>query len=605
MIFRQSDDDGFGDSSVWRRLTSPFRSVAGSIAELFGHDDSIYVERSLVSRVIGFLTFPFRLLWGFLVFMVQAWPQSRSGFAFLRGVPAILGLMVFFGGLLTADLLFPEAKRIGSTTGYLSYHLANSPEFPEYSLIFAKKLVELNPDNPEYLYQLGLTLDRVGERVKARDVMSSIAFDDRPGFPLAHVWLSEYYVRSAALEMSPEERETQARKHLGFAVEVAPENQSANFELAQLYLAQANRYEKGSDEYNSVLRSAIKCLTTVADGETTGLRLRAVPKLAELEMELGINDPDRRLDNEIIYLQSLARKRPEIFEIWVAIVNCAILRKDYQQAADIVTEGIRLIEEDDSKRNMLELASLIYVEKSDDFTDMSDRNQYAFRLNSLCQAIGLNPTNRIIYLKLLDFIAEKSPPAASSGQNDETKPSDQASGTVLDFSVSDALWLGDSIVGSPVPGVIHALLGMREISKGNVREGEKHWRIAEKQYGRTQLIVNNLIDVAAKERPNEFSNMLDMITLGIELFPDQPVFYQTRGVYLMKQGKTEDALKDLLYASQEMPNMLSLHKYLIECYEKLGQPDRALEQKKLLEESLTLLDADERRRMKASLERLD
>ena len=89
------------------------------------------------------------------------------------------------------------------------------------------------------------------------------------------------------------------------------------------------------------------------------------------------------------------------------------------------------------------------------------------------------------------------------------------------------------------------LLGMREISKGNISEGEKHWRIAERQFEGTQIIINNLIDVAVNERPKEFNHLLDMITLGIELFPNQPNFYQTRGVYLMKQGAFENAIDDL------------------------------------------------------------
>lgn len=587
-------------------LTGPFRMVIRSLMDLVDRDDAMHVDQSPFSRGLAWLTLPFRLLWGFLVFMVQAWPPSRSGVAFLKGGPAVLGLGVFSVGLLTADLLMTEARRIGTTQGYLAYQVSNSPDQPEYAMIFAEKLVELKPDNPEHLYQLGLAYDRLDNAVKANDIMSFIAFDNRPGYALAHVWRSQFYLRSKLVKLDLESREELARKHLGLAVEVSPDSQAANFDLAQLYLSQAARMEKGSAEYIAILELAIENLGTVADGNLTGIRLMAVPQMVELQLELGKDDDARRrLNNEIITLQTIARRRPDIYEIWFAMIKCAILLKDYPEAVRIVSQGIQLANDNETKRKIYQLASHIYVEKSGDFTDMSNRTQYRNRLNSLCEAIRLNQTNRIVYLKMLDFIGKKRTAEPIVDQSTKNKQQDSVAGRRIDFSGANDLWLNDSIVGCPAPGVVHALLGMREISKGNVSEGEKHWRMAEQQFQRTQFVINNLIDVAAKERPDEFSNILDMVTLGIELFPDQPVFYQTRGVFLLNQGKIDEAIKDLVYASEQLPSMISLHKYLITCYEKLGDDQKALEQEIILEAKLNELDAIDRRRVEEAIRRLD
>ena len=143
---------------------------------------------------------------------------------------------------------------------------------------------------------------------------------------------------------------------------------------------------------------------------------------------------------------------------------------------------------------------------------------------------------------------------------------------------------------------------MQEISKGNVSDGEKHWRIAEQQFSSTQIVVNNLIDVAAKDRANEFANMQDMITLGIELFPDQPIFYQTRGVYLKNHGRTEEAIQDLLYASEQMPNMVALHQHLADCYAVLGNPEKVAEHEGLLKQKLNQLDEADRKLVEASIQ---
>jgi hypothetical protein len=119
-----------------------------------------------------------------------------------------------------------------------------------------------------------------------------------------------------------------------------------------------------------------------------------------------------------------------------------------------------------------------------------------------------------------------------------------------------------------------------------VSDGEKHWRIAEQQFSSTQIVVNNLIDVAAKDRANEFANMQDMITLGIELFPDQPIFYQTRGVYLKNHGRTEEAI----------------HQHLADCYAVLGNPEKVAEHEGLLKQKLNQLDEADRKLVEASIQ---
>ena len=96
-----------------------------------------------------------------------------------------------------------------------------------------------------------------------------------------------------------------------------------------------------------------------------------------------------------------------------------------------------------------------------------------------------------------------------------------------------------------------------------------------------------------------------MITLGIELFPDEAVFYRTRGVYFMTQEKWEDAIRDFVYTTGEMPNMIPIHQYLVECYERLGDSKNVHEQKIILEEKLSQLTQDERKRIEAAIKRLE
>ena len=97
MVFNRKDDDGFSDRNFLSLLMAPFKAVRDGIADAFSGSDSSF-RGSGSNPVVGFLTLPFRLLWGFAVFMVQAWTTSRNGIAFLRGFPAfaIMAFTPFF-----------------------------------------------------------------------------------------------------------------------------------------------------------------------------------------------------------------------------------------------------------------------------------------------------------------------------------------------------------------------------------------------------------------------------------------------------------------------------------------------------------------------------
>lgn len=592
MIFRaRDDDDGFNESSWLGKLTYPFHALVHAIGRLFRTDDSLQVERSFISRVMGVVTFPFRLVIGFLAFLVQSWANSRSGFAFIKGLPAVMGAGLFFAGLLAADLIMTEGKRIASTAAYMNFQVNNAPDHPEFSMIFADKLVELNSDNPESIYQLGLAYSRMKDYVRAVDAMSSIAGDNTAGYPPAHVWRSQYYRGPECANMDLETRELQARKHLAFAVEVDPENQAANFDLAALHQFHANRLTKGSPEYEAAQNSAIECLDKVLSEQRTGYYLLSIAPLARLRMETGDEESARQLLNsEVVQLETDARRQPDNRWVWETLVKCAILLEDYDLAVSIVSDCQRLSNDATIVRSVIKTLSQAFILKANGFRDMSNRMEYSRRLAALSRSLVYDPTNAAPYEMLLDYISDPD------RLNEDPES--------IDFSKADEIWLKDAVVSTMTPGPVHAMLGIREISRGNVRSGEKHWRMAAQHSKDIQIVINNLIDVAVNKRPDEFANLLDMITLGIELFPDHPVFYQTRGVYHLKQGRLQEAVADLEYAREKLPNSMTVNTYLVDCYEKLGDSEKAAEQQLLVEEKLNKLSAEERKRIEAFIERM-
>ena len=577
-------------------LMTPWNAVREVFDEYSGsRRRSRYDEKTMAERVTGFLTLPFRLLFGFFMFLISSWSTSRNGYAFLKAVPVLGAVGGFGGALLVADLVNTEGKRLAHNRGHFQFHIGESPEHCE---MFARNLINLKAE-PENIHKLGLAYDLDNEPVKAYDLMLFLAPDNMleqlsgdepgvnleitPGFSNAHIWLSQYYAKTRTLDITDQLRDALVEQHLKIAVELEPENKLALFKLAMLHLGEVQKSDKDSPEYRELAEKTIGELERVVDnsGGITRLQLLAMPKLIALQIEVEEDQLElqKRLAQQINRLQPLAERFPDEVDILLTQIRCAILMEDFPRALSIVGNGFSLAKTSAAKQKILAMSSMIYLEEANQYSDLTNPIQFRGRVHTLAEAIMSNPRERGIYIKLLDFIG--------------TIPSEPG--------VINQEWLSDSINGAKNPGIIHCLLGFKKVSTGKVVEGEKHWRIAERQYGNSRLIINNLMDVAAAERPNEFKDLLETMSLAIEMFPDQPVFYRTRGVFLASLERYKEAIEDLVVASEKLPNVIDVHQHLINCYEKTGDEDKAFEQKQILENKLGLLGEAQRKQLEAAI----
>lgn len=556
-------------------------------------------DKSTGEKVMGFITLPFRLFAGLFMFLISSWSTSRNGFAFLKSLP-VLGVFATFGlALLAADLVSTEGKRLGHNMGHLRFHAGESPEHCE---IFARNLMNLKP-NPEHVYELGLSYDRNKQATEAYDVMRSLAPDNMleilalesagqtggklkitPGFSNAHIWLSQYYGKTRTLDITDQLRDALVERHLEYAVRIDPENRLARYNLALMFLKEASKHDKGTVEYRELAQKTVGELEQVVSGDLSRFQLAAMPKLIELQIELAEDDIDsqKRLSKYINSLTPISERFPEEVSILATMVRCAILMEDFPRALGIVRKGFRAARTPSAKAKISKMSSMVYMEHASNFSDLTNPIQYRGRVHILAEAVVSNPGERGVYNRLLDFVG--------------TIPSEPG--------IINEQWLGDAINGTQHPGVIHCLIGFKKVSKGDFLAGEKHWRIAERQYGSARAIINNLMDVASADRPDEFKNMLDIITLGIELFPDQPAFRRTRGIFLANQGRHQEAIADLVEAADKIPSAIDVHQHLVLCYKKNGDSEKEIEQRELLQAKLSQFEEAQRERMESAIGRI-
>ena len=586
MVFKRHDEDeySFERFSLVELLLSPYYVIRQFVGDLLKGDDLIRTEQSFINRFLGILFLPLRLFWGFLAFVVSTWSTSRDGYAFIKSLPVLAVLGTFGVALLLADLISTEGKRISRNRGYIRYHA--SRDAPQYCEMFARKLIAIKPTD-ENIYQLGLAYHRNKETEKALDVMRSLTTENEVGFSLAHSWMAQHFSLQQDQSLGSEERESLIDLHLSKAIQADPENQMAHYSMGLFHIETSRKFPKDSQEYRNSRFKAVEEFTKVVNAKVDGMtrfQLIAIPKLIELKIELTDDKKElkKQLSQEIIRLQPLADAYPDELDIRIAMVRCATLMEDYQRAKTIVRDGYQLASNDEARRRIAGLSSMVYLERANKFDDMTNFYQFKGRLLTLCEAVKANPTEKIVYLNLLEFVGKD--PTTEGVINEE--------------------WLNQSIAGSRVPDVVHCLLGLKEISSGNVLTGENHWRIADQQFPNAKIVINNMLDVAATDRPEQFDNLLDMISLGIEMFQDQPLFYRTRGIYLTSLGRFEEAIPDLVFATEKLPNVLDTYQHLITCYEKTNQPELAEEQRQLLQVKLSELNDDQRKRMEQVIGRI-
>ena len=613
------NDDGREDRTFFDLLMSPFRAIKEWVGDAVSGDDSLRTGQG--NSFVRLLTLPFRLLWGFLVFMVQAWTTSRDGIAFLRGLPA-LAILAFTPFLLWVLTNYSRPISLGPTVGYHDMHLRNQAF--DKALLFSRKLVALKPESKQYKYLLAEDLDRNGDNYEATRIMQHLAgsteikdsmdpaesenSQDTDGNPngvdeegetpesetpdsptsnepekyaQAHVWLSQQLIKKQRDEGFDESRNELAMDHLRAAVDLDPKNIRAQVNLIDLYRSRANSMEEGSELQIENLQRAQETLLQLT-GYENFFRLEqvlAMPQLIDVCNQLGDKARARRaLTDASSKVTRIARLNPEIYQIWYSLVQCAVMMKDYNQANEFIKTGYQNVKTDETRRQIMQLASLVHIQNADDFIDISTEDAFRKRLFALCKAIATNPRDVRTYDRLVEYLDVDT-----------------------DKERRD-VWLRNSILDCPIPGVVHILIGIREMLRGDVLAGKTSWDIAQHQFGTTEFVTHRLLSVAIRKKPEYGeTNLLDS---ALALFPDQYMLYETRGAIkkgkasvLMKQESQnmyEAAIKDFMIVLEKVPDLITVHKHLTDCYEALGNKEKADYHEQKVKELLDLIDEKQR-----------
>ena len=544
-------------------------------------------EIAQVSSPVDFLLFPFKFMWGFAVFMIFAWTTSRQLRPFILSFPAVLGVIAFIAGAWAAGF---KGTTVGLGRAYSTYQVMSDKESPWYDLQeavgYAKKATELDPTNPYFKYELGLAYERAAEKreekmYRAHDLISWLApsrGDDQAenagdGYSDAHLWMASYYWSDESQDEA--ERKAVAREHMELAYEADDENVYAVLGLASMNRAEADELRKEIEQLKeegaeqSLIDQKDRLESVRADRAVElykhGINLplmsdrQLYASLAIIEMlqKRGEDEKARQMGQQfIIKYEKSAHLYPDALPYWISIVRTCMLIDDYEKANDFILRGYQLASNPEVRRILAQLAARIKVEEAKTFEDLDDESQFLKRLFALCNAIKTNVQVLPAYRELLYFI------------DDVESDSDQE------------FWMRDSILGSSVidaeeqkdprlPGIIHIVLGFREIVNGRKSNGLEHWEISAQQFDFAPHAINFLIQVYVGENELSRKKKLHLANCGIQRFPQSPYFYATRGRFQLDDGFYKEAVEDMRFANLRIPGNINILENLLDALKKL------------------------------------
>ena len=607
-----SENSSTVPQAILEFLGSPFRTIKYFFRDLSKVDERLE-DRSIIVRLLAFATIPLQLLGGFLSLMLQNWPTSRSGIAAIASIPAFFTLLSLLGAWVVADYVRSDTKRIGANQAYYNFNVANFPDAPESALAFAKKLVDIDPEDIDLKFQLGRAHFSAGNPFLANDIMKSIAPDDDEGYLNAHVWRANYVVK----DKSPEELKVAiglAQKHLKTAMALDPESLSGKARLANLYMSYANNLQndQSAERLDYLVKADEKYREIIEDKssnrDNSSVQISTLPASVLARKQLEAIDPEtysveteiNRVTNSINSLLKVAiRFNPDSLQLWLLLINAASEIRQFDLAVDIADQGIKHTGSQETAVGLVKAKSLVLRKAALSINKFDDYNSYKNRFVYLCEAVRAAPQEGANYVLLLQFIG-----------NENEKPTIQVARKLGLAEPGDAVpinldWLHQTCVETKYTGFLCTLIGLHEFHLGNTEAALKNWNVAQQFDPLTRDFISKLFEVLLYAKLDKLDNFETMLSKSLLIYPEASRIRLLRGTYYTNEKKFQAAIDDFRALLTSNPQELLLHHKIKSCYEFMGQRRAAEEEQNILNTKIAGLPQEKQLQLQEILRRLE
>ena len=329
--------------------------------------------------------------------------------------------------------------------------------------------------------------------------------------------------------------------HLQSALKRLGKVDQAHMILGQLYMTKAFR------ESDAALLERAKLHLSLGVSSFPETRM----SLAELHRRLGESEFARQ--EATAALEHYAAKLeadPEDMDARIRVAASQGFLLKFGSAIRTLQEGLQYDAENPELKKALATA---YVTAARAVKATTPRD-IAKQLELLQQALRFDPNNSAILAGFAALTAQSDPAADAAREQ-----------------------LQDILVQGKAPATVHLILGTIAMQRDENKEAAYHLNQALELAPQMPEVLNNLAWHLTETEPPQLNRALELANRAAELRPGDINILDTRGHVLLKMGRHQEALKDLLIAVRASPDNPKTHESLAKIYEGLG--DEAMAQR--------------------------
>ena len=432
--------------------------------------------------------------------------------------------------------------------------------------VYLQKLIDLNPDDSEYLFKLAIAAFESQNRARGLALMNMTAPLDEPGYIKAHLWLAGYYTSlkpRSAIESN--NISNLALAHVEQCLKREQDNSEAK--KAKATILWLRKRKSDLPEAYQIFEELFQ------EDPTVYKKLVAINnRLEKTERNAAV------LDSAIVQFDKLLENKTlniaEEIEIWRELMTCYLQNKQYSQAEK------RLLEIIERQSEMDQNAGKIWAERAlagvyvawTSSIEGSDSIDDKKRLEFLKKAFELNEGNADVKRRLTRLGFE--------GDNAEVK--------------KEAVSIYDALADFDAPGIVLNEIGSDALSREDYGTALRYYEMARKKSPQNPDILNNLAYAyIVGDQPNP-RRALTLVDEAIRRIPSDSAearnywthLRDTRGQALMHLDKWTEAAAEFELALKDRPENQKILESLIKCYRADGlDPSAYVERLRVVKEA--------------------
>ena len=412
--------------------------------------------------------------------------------------------------------------------------------------IYLEKLNDLNPAEPEYMFQLAMVSYENRDPNKCLAQMKLIAPLEEPGYVKAHLWLAKYYMNSPIKTKDQALRNiNRAMAHSEQCLKREQDNADAKKIKGVLLFA---RYGD--------LNGAYKIFHELFETDPTYYN-----SLLQLNRRLKRTDRnasilDRAIEGFHAKLRVDELDSVERVQLWNDLTRCYTELGKFGIAEQKLLNEIKFQSEGDdgAERVWVErMLASVYLKRIANLTDATDEGGQQ-RLKYLGMAFQLAPNNRLAMKQLTRLASHKNQEIAESAAS-----------------------IYDASADLDAPASVLNEIGVQALANSDYAQALVYFDRAKKKEPKNSEILNNLAYThTVGENPNP-ARGLTLIDQALRYLPKTQearkyltFFRDTRGQALMQLDRWTEAIADFEFAHQYRPENRQIIESLIRCYQAAG-----------------------------------